>query len=164
MKKMIEFLRKKYPDLEELELMTDGSAAQFKNKFYFSNLMSSKELFGILMKANFYETHHGKSICDAIGGVLKRNVRARVLTGKFNVYNAKDFVQCSNSFVKKIEVWEVKQEDVMESRKIVADQWERAKTITGTRSFHYFAPSKEREGFLECAITSLGHGKVLRKA
>jgi hypothetical protein len=144
--------------------MTDGCAAQFKNKFFFSNILHAAELFGVILTAHFFPTHHGKSLCDAIGGTLKRNVRARVLTGNFTVYNAKQFVECANTFVKKIEVWEVKQEDVLEDRKTVEEQWRVAKTITGTRSFHFFKKSQDREGYLECAITSLSHGKVLRKA
>lgn len=164
MKKIIEFLKLKYSGLRQIDLMTDGCAGQFKNKFYFSNLLHAEQEFGVEMIANFYEAHHGKSLCDSIGGTLKRSVRARVLTGSHNVYNAKGFVECALEFVKKIEVWEAKQDEVEADRKTVEERWNKAKTISGTRSFHYIKPSQEREGYLECAVTSLGHGKVLRKA
>jgi hypothetical protein len=164
MKKIIAFMKLKHSGLTQIDLMTDGCAGQFKNKFYFSNLFHAKQEFGVEMTANFYEANHGKSLCDSIGGTLKRSVRARVLTGSHNVYNAKEFVECALTFVKKIEVWEAKQVDVEEDRKIVEERWSNAKTIKGTRAFHFFAPSQEREGYLECAVTSLGHGKVFRKA
>jgi hypothetical protein len=163
MKKIIAHMKVKYPELEEIELMTDGCAGQFKNKFFLSNLMHAVEEFGVKLTANYYPSHHGKSLCDSIGGTIKRNVRARVLTGEFTVYNAKDFVECANSFVKKIVVWEVKQTEVVTERKKVEARWAEVKTVTGTRSFHYFKPSVEKIGYLRCAVTSLGHGSVYRK-
>lgn len=162
MMKIIKFMKENYPGLLKIELMSDGCAAQFKNKFYLSNLLHAEE-FGVKLTAYFYGTNHGKSLCDAVGGTLKRHVRARTLTGEFNIYNAKDFVECSSTFVKNIIVWEVNQDQVLEIKTKIDSRWSKLKTLSGTRSFHFFKPSETHTGYLDCAVTSFGHGLVTRK-
>jgi hypothetical protein len=167
MKKIIKYVKELYPELEHIELITDGCAGQFKNRFYVSNLEFAKAELGVTTRANFYSTHHGKSRCDSIGGTLKRNVFGRILTGEHTVYNAKEFVACAKTFVKEIIVWSVDQKDVIESVKLVQPRWTNTVTVSGTQGYHSFRPVPGKPGFVECAETSLGDGlqvkRVLKK-
>lgn len=154
---IIKLVKLKHPDLKHVSFYSDGCAQQFKNKFYLSNLQYSELDFGVTSEAHFSASFHGKSICDGIGGCLKRNVYAEVLRGTTNVYNASQFVQCASKFTKNITVFEIKQSDVDKANAKFKERWENAVTVKGTRAFHSFKVSGEKN-FLDCATSSLGYG------
>lgn len=81
MKLIIDELRSIYPNLTHINFITDGCAAQFKNKYILSNLVFMEADYGLKAKWHFMPTSHGKSAADGIGGILKRQVTHRILTG-----------------------------------------------------------------------------------
>lgn len=87
----------------------------------------------------------------------KRGVHYRVLSGLYDVYTAADFVQCANSFVKKITVFEVDQKEVTDELPMLEKRWKNYKIIPGTLDFHFFMPS-EKEGYICAANSSLLDG------
>jgi hypothetical protein len=71
--RMMPELRKAVPfPLKKIEYFTDGSSAQYKNRFNFKNLMHHEEDFGVSAIWHFHPTSHGKNLCDGVGGTVKR--------------------------------------------------------------------------------------------
>lgn len=66
-------------DIQELFEWTDGCATQYKGRASFADI-SLSNLPKPLCR-NFFETSHGKSVCDGIGTIAK-NYCSRVLSGK----------------------------------------------------------------------------------
>jgi accessory gene regulator protein AgrB len=78
------------------------------------------------------------------------------------VYDANNFVEVAKKFVSKIKVWEVKQADVEAQRIILEEHWKNCVTLKGTIAFHSFKTCNIAK-HLECAISSIGDGIVIRK-
>ncbi|KAE8749580.1 hypothetical protein FOCC_FOCC003568 [Frankliniella occidentalis] len=71
-RKTISIVQSNYPDVTEVEYITDGCAAQYKNKLSFYNLCQHAREFGLPAKHSFFATSHGKALCDAMAGNIKR--------------------------------------------------------------------------------------------
>jgi hypothetical protein len=140
---IINDLKTKFPELERVRIMSDGCAGQFKNKFTLSNILHAAEDFGVIVEWDFFPTSHGKSPADGLGGLFKRSVRHRVLTGKWEVYDAKGFYECAKSFSQDTNLFHVTKEQVKVHDKVLNSRWSNLKTIKGTREFHHFEPSLE---------------------
>lgn len=67
---------------------TDGCANQYKGRKAFYELAQRKQ---INVTRNFYETSHGKSVCDGVGAVVKSSAHNAVLSGKEIIRGPKDF-------------------------------------------------------------------------
>lgn len=73
-------------DLTEVHEWTDGCAAQYKGKRSFRNISQRKSP---LIIRNFFETSHGKSVCDGLGAIVKNSCSKAVLSEKAVICNAK---------------------------------------------------------------------------
>jgi len=51
--------------------VSDGAAAQYKNRKNFVNLCQHEEDFGVAAEWHFSATSHGKVACDGVGGTVK---------------------------------------------------------------------------------------------
>ena len=71
-KRFLNHIKLHYPNVTKVEYFSDGCAAQYKNKNNFTNLCLHKRDFGFDAEWNFFATVHGKSLCDGIGGNVKR--------------------------------------------------------------------------------------------
>lgn len=131
------------PGLKHVTFISDGCAAQFKNKFTLSNLVHAKDDFNVSIEWHFSPTSHGKSAADGIGGSMKRLVHSQVLTGKKEVYNARDFYNCAKSFAKKTRLFCADIEEYERCKIMLKERWKNVKPIPGTRDFHYFAFNQE---------------------
>lgn len=146
-------LLKNHPELDIIRVLSDGCAQQFKNKFTLSNLLFAFEDFGVCMEWHFFPTSHGKSPADGLGGTFKRNVYRRVMTRETEVGNAEDFYKCAKSFAGKTKVFMSLKNEVQLVKEKLNNRWKQIKTIKGTRSFHYFAPSDDTK-CIKVAISS----------
>lgn len=147
-KTIIKHLKENQTDIKLVRFCSDGCAAQFKNKFTLSNLIHGKEDFDVCAEWHFTPTSHGKSAADGLGGMVKRNVYYRVLTGKYNVYDAKDFYNCAKDFGKGFHIFCVSKEEINDFIPLLQKRWAKVKTFRGTREFHYFAPDYENKMML----------------
>ena len=99
-KQIINEIKRKLPNINNIEYFTDGCAGQYKNCKNFLNLVHHDGDFGLKAKWIFFATSHGKQPCDGIGGFVKRltakaslhrNLQNQILTAKdifkFYVYN-----------------------------------------------------------------------------
>jgi hypothetical protein len=153
MVKMIEFIKLKNPKIKKLIIFTDGCGGQFKNRYNFMNLLHAQSDFGVEIEWHFFATSHGKSVCDGIGGVIKRGVHRKAIASDEHVYSAKEFVSSALGFIKKLEVIEVTEQEILQHKQMLTARWKRAKTIPGTQSFHHFWVSR-KSGFINAAKTS----------
>ena len=64
-----------------IDVFSDGTSTQFKQKYLFSNLAKWESTFGIKVNWHFFATSHGKGIIDGIGGTVKRSVWRAVRSG-----------------------------------------------------------------------------------
>ena len=66
-------LKHRLPNVTKIYYVSDGCHGQYKNFKNFLNLCSHKEDFSIKAERIFFATSHGKSLCDGIGGAVKRH-------------------------------------------------------------------------------------------
>ena len=90
---VIQFLKNKFPHVKSLHYFSDGCAAQYKNCKNFLNLCYHQKEFNIKACWSFFATSHGKSLCDGIGGTVKRVItRESLQLGPGNTINSVDKV------------------------------------------------------------------------
>lgn len=70
--KLIEFMKKKFPIIKKIKLLSDGAGGQYKNKKNLYNLCEMETNHGFKVEWHFFATSHGKGPCDALGGTIKR--------------------------------------------------------------------------------------------
>lgn len=136
MNRLFGFIKSANPSVSEIVMFSDGSAAQFKNRFLFSNLFWFKKEFELdNFEWNFFATSHGKGPVDGLGGALKRSVRRGVLSRKFSVADAQTFANaCKGSTAKIIVVSPAE----IEGQKAFLDQrWILVGGLKGTQQVHH---------------------------
>ena len=101
--------------------------------------------FQLAAEWHFFATSHGKSVCDGIGGTIKRLASRKSLqaatTG--HILTPNDLFAWATENVSGIKCFFVSSEEV---QKLVSDQekrFESAKKVAGTRSHHCFLPTPE---------------------
>ena len=68
----------------QIHQFTDGCAAQYKGCKAFSDISHSR----VPITQNYFETSHGKSVCDGLGAIVKNACHRGVLSGKVVISNA----------------------------------------------------------------------------
>jgi hypothetical protein len=61
--------------------------------------------------------------------------------------------KCAKSFAGKTKVFLSLRNEVQTVKEKLNNRWKQIKTIKGTRSFHYFAPS-DKTGYIKAAVSS----------
>lgn len=67
---------------------SDGCGPQYKSKRPFLDISKRKKF-----QRNFFGSRHGKNLCDAFGGLIKRAAEKYVKTSKGNIRNAEELHQ-----------------------------------------------------------------------
>lgn len=142
--KTVEYIKSNFPNVTKIEYLTDGCSAQYKNYKSMVNLCYHKEDFGLEASWSFHATSHGKTVCDGIGGTVKRTVTKKNLQSARDsdqIINAEEMYSfCANQF-SKISFFFLKENDIENKRKSLETRFECCETIKGTRSFHFFQPA-----------------------
>ncbi|KAF4530231.1 hypothetical protein B566_EDAN018372 [Ephemera danica] len=144
--KNIKIGRTKFAELRPKHCVyADGSAAQYKNKFNYLNLTYHAEEFGVPAEWHHFGTSHGRGVCDAVGGSVKREVmRAslqRIHDGHITSPQALyDFVRQHMPKIKFdfVSIAEFKDEEL-----ILNKRYKNAKTIRGTQNIHCIVPVRK---------------------
>lgn len=149
LKKLIAILKTKFPEIEKLHYLSDGSGEQYKNKFNIKNLCCHLEDFGVAAEWHFFPTAHGKGPCDGIGGCLKRMAREASLRNH-PINSAKQFfdwatTEATKQFKKNWNFIYVSNEEFEETKMELVDRFSNLKVIPGTKSFHQFIPMNNNE-------------------
>jgi hypothetical protein len=121
---------------------SDGCAGQYKNCKNFLNLCYHKEDFGIDCIWNFFATSHGKSLCDGVGGTVKRLAARASLQRPYDkqLLSAQEVFTFCKDEIKGIHFIFISQADMEITRTTLEARYTIAKTVPGTRSFHQFVP------------------------
>jgi len=133
------------PNLKKIHYFSDGSAAQYKNKFNFVNVSFHDEDFGVQCDWNFFATSHGKNSCDGVGGTLKRVAASASLSRTHS-----DHILTAEKLCKVLqdkgnlhtECCFVAKEEVSRTRHELGDRLSMAKTVKGTLKIHRVTPVK----------------------
>ena len=150
------------PSLSSVNFVSDGAASQFKNRFILSSLVLAERDLGVKAQWNFFPTSHGKSPADGLGGTFKRGVESRVLSGKFQVYTAKDFITCAKTFGKETKLYCVSDDQMRSTTDELKKRWARSKALNGSRAMHHFQPSADGKCLI-AAVTSKLDGRKFFK-
>ncbi|MES9879633.1 MAG: hypothetical protein ABW185_01985 [Sedimenticola sp.] len=80
-------------EIQYVHYLTDSPTSQYRNRFIFDSICEHDELYGCPATWNYYEAGHGKSVCDGLGGTVKRMADEAVNSGKAMIQDADDFFQ-----------------------------------------------------------------------
>ena len=146
------------PDLMKTTLVTDGCAAQFKNCKQLANMCHHQEDFDNDAEWVFSTTGHGKAAVDGMNGSLKRQAdHASKYMGTSNtITSAKGFHEWNENRTtargekSKVKTFVITQEDIdaTSADEKLKRRWEKARTVSGTQSYHSFAPDPNDKDFL----------------
>jgi len=136
------FIQNNFPNVKEVLYVTDGCAAQYKCCTSFANLCQHESMYGMKASWSFFATSHGKSACDGIGGLVKREAAKESLRRPYRnqILNAQQlFDFCSSSNLSQhVSFFFVPKEKIDKERERETNL--NAVSIPGTRSFHHFTP------------------------
>ena len=116
---------------------TDGCAAQYKSRIAFAYLSKRDRIY----TRNYFETSHGKNVCDGLGAIVKNSLYRAMLTGKI-IANAEDvYNHCFNCLTHGVKINEKEKivtirEFVYLAKESISRNVPMAATITGTRKLH----------------------------
>ena len=89
----------KQKGLKHMVIFSDGCGAQYKSRLPFYHLLQLQSTSMTVEKA-FFGSNHGKSLCDASGGVIKSMAKRAVINGRTIIQNASDlFAFCDANLV-----------------------------------------------------------------
>ena len=140
----IKFIQSKYPEISNVMYFTNGSAAQYKNRFNFANLCCHYRDKRLKASWHFFATSHGKSPCDGLGGTSKRLLRLASLQNPTKPINTPhDVYQWLDKNVKNIKYIFVGNDTVQIVKKNLSARFRSAIAIPSTQKYHSFEPLNE---------------------
>jgi len=123
--------------ITKIHYVSDGSAAQYKNRKNFCNLYHHQNDFGIIAVWHYGATAHMKGPQDAQGGIAKRRARIASLQG-IKITTAEEFFLWCSSNIEGIEYIFVSDSEVQKiiEEKDLTTRYETITTIPGTQQAH----------------------------
>jgi len=143
MSKVIAHIKNDLPFIiHKMFYVSDGCSGQYKNKFSLGNVLRHRKEYGIDAEWHFQGTAHGKSICDAIGGITK-SVAFRATHQKSaaqQMTNAKELFEFLSERMKNVTFDLVDEVEHKAHKRELQEVFAKCKPIPGCRSFHAFIP------------------------
>ncbi|XP_065058999.1 uncharacterized protein LOC135686653 [Rhopilema esculentum] len=133
---LLEDFTGRHLDIETIDIFSDGTSTQFKQRYLFSNLSKWESTFGIKVNWHFFATSHGKGVIDGIGGTVKRSVWRAVRSGNARASKPYDFYQLAVERNPNVKFHFVSAETVQLRAKEIQPYWDQVLRIIGTRSVH----------------------------
>ena len=125
---------------QHIHQWSDGCAAQYKGKRSFRDISARAKP---AITRNYFETSHGKSVCDGLGAITKNALAQAVLSGKAIIPNAQSLFDYCNANLTSKKEWSENGQKFISKREFVLIKpadipslKEEVKTVPGTRSFH----------------------------
>ena len=102
--------------INQIDIISDGPSSQFKNQYVLNCLPVLLERHDLArLHWHFFATSHGKGAVDGIGGVVKRSVWMKTLSGLVVVSSLEDFCQSAKKREEKIEIISFSAQEIQES-------------------------------------------------
>ena len=127
------------PFLSVLHFVTDSPASQYRNKSICVLVARFEEFFGIKCTWSWLESGHGKSVCDGIGGSIKKKADNMIKSNRI-ISNAEEFFSELNGSTEKMILVKVNTSDVIKAEREVK-RW-KPPMVTGISQMHFIAPVK----------------------
>lgn len=127
-------LEDEVPKLSLIHEWTDGCANQYKGKVGFADVSNDDKR----VQRHFFETSHGKNVCDGVGATLKNVCHHAVISNKHVIGDANSMYEFAkerltvNTVETKREFLYVAADTITRNRPEVAE----AETLVGTRKLH----------------------------
>ena len=156
--------KNKESKVDTVHEFTDGCSSQYKgrNTFYDISQRSKPQIV-----RNFYETSHGKPVCDGLGAITKNYCYRAVVTGKAIISSAEDmFDFCKNTLTiadkkildkNKTEYVSRREFVIISSDECSSVPQTELKTLPGTRKLHSVKSTKENMKLLSRDLTCYCH-------
>jgi len=140
---LIQYLKTKIPAIKHVKYFSDGCAGQYKNYKNFSNLCMHQHDFGLTAEWHFFATSHGKSACDGIGGTVKHLASRYSLQHPSggHILTPGQLHDWAVANIKGILFFYVSTDDIEHHKEMLAERFDTARTVPGTRSHHCFKPT-----------------------
>jgi hypothetical protein len=133
-------LKADYPEIEEINVFSDGAGSQFKQCFLFSTLYLYEKNHSVQVVWNYFATSHGKGVVDGIGGSVKGYVYRRILSGSSTVKNGKEFAQVAAHLNQKVCVDYIPMEKFVANQPMLEKWWNSVETVANTHQIHCVMP------------------------
>lgn len=143
---LIKYLKEKYSIVKRIIYFSDGSASQYKNRKNFLNIAMHETDFECPANWHFFATAHGKSICDGLGGTIKRLATKASLQRPFNnqIITPRQLYDWANNSIRNINVTFVPKEEYYKEEMYLKERFSKAHAIPSTHKLHTVIPvSKE---------------------
>ena len=136
---LITFLKTELPQIKKIVCFSDSAADQYENYEHLKNLCFYQTDFGIEAEWHFFTTSHGKSLCDGIGGTVKRLAARTSLqcTTSDHILTSRQLHEWCLKNISKITFVFVSKEISGVAEQLTA-RFNSAKTIQGTHSNYSF--------------------------
>lgn len=133
-------IREQYKDISSIYIFSDGSSAQFKNKFILKSIPSFVNEFSCkYLEWNFFATSHGKGAVDGIGAIVKRKVWQVVKANELILPDAFSFYECAHKYVEGVNLLYVAAEEIETLSSILNEKWQNVQPIPKIKKLHTFA-------------------------
>ena len=141
----------KYKTVINLNLFSDGAAQHFKQRFFWNAVTMLPELIGVSRDAlkivyDLFATSHGKGAVDGVGGTVKRQVMAEVITKKVIIKTAEDYADTAETVCPGVTIIHISKEEVLGMKEQLDEEvFTDTRTLNGTRKVHHLevvGPSK----------------------
>ncbi|CAG9790187.1 unnamed protein product [Diatraea saccharalis] len=138
---IINIIKNKTPNVTILHFYTDGPSSQYrqKNNFYLLTEFTKKLGFDYATWS-YFESGHGKSVADGIGGCVKRTLDRKVSQG-VDVADAEDAHKILNECLKVTKVFLIKESDIDEITEIFPNT---VPPLKGTLQIHQVVTQKDQ--------------------
>ena len=139
---VLDRIKEQYSHIKKVHYFTDGSAAQYKNRFNLGNLCFHKIDRKLDANWHFFATSHGKSACDGIGGATKRLARLWNLRAvdKNPVVYPIELFEWAKTNISNIEYFFVSKEQVERVEKELHSRFESCLPMKNVKKHHRFCP------------------------
>lgn len=126
----------KFPNVELIDVFSDGPTSQFKQQYLFSNLHSWEQEQEVTIKWNFFATSHGKGVVDGIGETVKRVVWRHIQSEKSHINTPHEYAMLAKNLCPNIEVKFIPKSDVDMQTAFLDARWDGVMAVPRTHSVH----------------------------
>ncbi|CAF4560066.1 unnamed protein product [Rotaria sp. Silwood1] len=129
---LLEQLTQRFQHLQQVHIFSDGSSQQLKQKFLFRNVCRLSQQHKMDLSWHYFATSQGKGVVDAVGGTLNRLVHRAIKSGE-RCTSAADFVKIAQSKTTTINVMELTQDCIDESKGQLEQLFKATKSVPETK-------------------------------
>jgi len=122
---------------KQVHYWSDGTSAQFKNRFNLASVLYHSLDFGTQATWSFFETAHGKGAVDGVGGAVKHAVWRAILQDRAVVNSAEEFARFAENECLTVKVLNIPKEDITQAKEQLLERWNACISIPETHSIHY---------------------------